>query len=352
VPILSGGLITEPLVEDVVADTPQPSWTEQYGNMSASWVDPDGVEWDLSNDSEESPWFTVNGPAGWGANLIELVTDPLPRGGEQVRFVRAKSRRIQWPLYIGSHESHLEFVARYRQLLRAITRTSTKQAPGWLRIKRQDGRYRQIACYYEQGLEGESGENHRFAKPVVTFYCPDGYWSGDRPINAFRQFATTTSGGGGGGTGTPTTANFFAPFFNVASSKIVSGGGSDTGGGDTGGGTGSGTNINNPGDVAAWPVWTIKGPMTYMIAENRTVGTRFALRYNLLAEQTITITTNRPSVRGPGAANLTGKIDWFDPAGCELWPLADGDNEIAFRVDGADAGTRVDLNFTPRDETA
>jgi hypothetical protein len=351
VPILSGGLITEPIIEDVLPDAEQPVWSEDYGTISASWIDPDGVEWNLSNDGQSSPWFTMNGPAGWGATPIELVTDPLPRGGEQVRFVRAKPRRIQWPLYIGADESHDEFIARYRRIVRAITMTSVRGAPGMLRIARPNGRYRQIACYYEQGLEGEAGENHRWAKPVITFFCPDGYWSGDRTINSYRQFAAST-GGGGGGTGTPTTANFFNPFFNVASSKIVSGGGGDSGGGDSGNATGTPTVINNPGDVEAWPRWTIKGPMTYMIAENRTVGTRFALRYDLLDGQTITITTNRPSVRGPGDANLTGRVDWFDPAGCELWPLKDGDNQIAFRVDGAAAGTRVDLNFTPRYESA
>lgn len=350
-PILSGGLITDPVIDDPVIDGEVPVYFEDYGTISASWVDPDGIEWPLSDDGSASPWFTMPGPAGWGANLIELVTDPLPRGGEQVRFVRAKPRRIQWPLYIGSSDSHQDFVDRYRRIVRAITMTSVRQAPGWLRIRRPNGRYRQIACYYEQGLEGEAGENHSFAKPVITFFCPDGYWSADRPVNAFRQFATTTTGSGGG-TGTPTSANFFSPYFNIVSSKIVSGGGGDSGGGDSGNATGSPTTITNTGDVEAWPRWTIKGPMTYMIAENRTVGTRFAIRYNLLTDQVITITTNRPSVRGPGSANLTGSVDWFDTAGCELWPLADGDNLISFRVDGAGPGTRVDLDFTPRYESA
>jgi hypothetical protein len=350
VPILSGGLYVPP-EEPAFEDTPTPVWTEDYGNMSATWVDPDGVEWQLSDTRDESGWFTMNGPAGWGASPVEIITDPLPRGGEQVRFIRSQPRRIQWPLYVGSPGEHQEFVDRYRQIMRAFTRTTVKRQPGWLRIRRPNGRYRQIACYYEQGFEGEAGENHRFAKPVITLYCPDGYWSGDRPVTAFRQFTDTTTGSGGG-TSTPVASNFFAPFFNIVSSKIVSGGGGEGGGGEGGGQTGSGTIITNPGDVAAWPKWTIRGPMSYMVAENRTVGTRFAIRFNLLDQQTITITTNRPMVRGPGDANLTSKVDWFDPLGCELWPLADGDNEVAFRVDGAGPGTRVDLDFTPRYETA
>lgn len=351
-PILSGGLVTEPIVEEVF--TPETvAWSEDYGTIDATWIDPDGIEYPLSNTAEDSPWFTMNGPAGWGAGALELVTDPLPRGGEQVRFVRRQPRRIQWPIYIGRDTSHDDFTDAYRQLVRGITKTAERQAPGRLRVARTGtGRWREIFCYYEQGLEGEAGENHRFAKPVVTFFCPDGFWSGDRPVNAFRTFAATTTGSGGG-TGTPVTANFFNPYMSIASSKVVSGGGGDdTGGGSGGGETGAPTILNNPGDTYAWPVWTIRGPMTYFVAENRTVGTRFSIRYTLLEQQTITVYTNRPAVRGPGNANLTGKVDWFDPLGCELWPLRDGDNQVSFRVDGAGTGTRVDLNFTPRYETA
>lgn len=332
-PILSGGLVTvEPVLDDI-PDAVQPVWTEDYGNMSATWVDPTGVQWPLSNDGPSSPWFTVNGPAGWGAAPIELVTDPLPRGGEQVRYVRAQPRRIQWPLYIGSEISHDAFVGYYRQLVEAITMTSEMQAPAWLRIARPNGRFRQIACYYEQGLEGENGENHRYAKPVVTLFCPDGFWSSDRPVVASRDFLPTGTGG------TPST--FFNKFITIGSSKVLTGGDNDPP-----------TVINNPGSVAAWPVWKITGPMAKLTARNDTTGTRFALTYNLAAGQSITITTNRPSVRGPGDANLARYVDWFNTAGTELWPLVKGNNDIFFQIDGAAAGTHVEMSFTPRYQTA
>lgn len=332
-PILSGGLITAPVLE--VDDTPTPVWSEDYGTINATWIDPDGVEWPLSDSNDGSLWFTMNGPAGWGATPIEIVTDPLPRGGEQVRFIRSQPRRIQWPLYIGSPNSHEEFNSAYRRLVRAITKTSNRRAPGWLRVARPNGRFRQIACYYEQGLEGESGENHRYARPVVTLYCPDGYWSGDRPVVAERQFAASGQEGG------PVAVNFFSPFMTLSSSKVSTGSPDDPP-----------LPVVNPGDVDAWPVWTITGPMTKLTAVNLSLGSRFALTYTLTAQQTIRITTNRPSVRGPGDANLSKYVDWFNPLGAELWPLADGTNNISFQVDGAGTGTRVEMAFTPRYETA
>jgi hypothetical protein len=112
--------------------------------------------------------------------------------------------------------------------------------------------------------------------------------------------------------------------------------------------SGSLTTIVNAGDVEAWPVWTITGPMTQLRAWNVTLGTRFALTYTLAELQTITITTDLPSVRGPGDANLSKYIDWFNTAGTELWPLADGPNTVGLEVDGAGPTTSVRMAFTPR----
>jgi hypothetical protein len=331
VPILAGGLATAPVIPD--EEIFQPVWSEDLGTMSATWIDPDGVEWPLSNP--DLGWFTMDGPAGWMAGQLELITDPLPRGGEQVRYVRTKSRRVQWPLYIGG-DTHEEFVDRVRRLIRAFTKTTQRGDTGWLRVARPNGRYRQIACYYEEGLEGAAGEHHLWARPVITLFCPDGFWSGDVPVVADREFEAASAD-------PDEVASFYEPFINVTSSRVVSGDGD---------GSVPSTTIANPGDVEAWPVWTITGPMTSLTAVNLTTGARFTLTYTLLAGQTITITTNRPTVRGPAGQNLSRYIDWLNPLGTELWPLVDGNNEISFVALGAGTGTRVRMAFTPRYETA
>lgn len=332
--ILAGGLlVTAP--EPEIITPPTVAYREDVGTMTASWIDPTGTEWPLSMTAEEIGWFTMSGPAGWGATPIEIVSDALPRGGEQVRYIRSKPRRIQWPIYVFGAD-HLQYVERNRRITRAFTMTTQRQANGWLRVQRPDGRYRQIACYYEQGFEGDAEHGQLWSRYVVTLYCPDGYWMSDREVRAARQFA-------GGGESDP-TPSFYSPFMRVTSSKLLSPGGS---------GEASTTQIVNTGDVEAWPEWLITGPMSAVTAENLTLGSRFAITYTLTAGQSIRITTNRPTVRGPGDVNLSRYVDWFNPTqGAELWPLVDGGNDIRFQVDGAGPGTEIAMTFTPRHETA
>lgn len=379
-PLISGGLAV--IAPEEVPTGPTVAYRETVGAPSFSWVDPDGVEWPLSNTSESQGWFTITGPSGWGAAPIEFSTDSLPRGGESVRFIQNKASTIQWPLEIfGS--THEQFVRRYRRISRAFTLTTRRGRPGKLRVQRPDGSTREIQAFYAEGLGGEAEQNHLFARPVISLYCPEGKWRATTPVVAVRTFTPTTTGttggggGGGGGTtpdpgdpGTPGTGavvSFFSPFISLTSSRVVGsgapatpvdptptdGGSSGGGDGDSGSGTGADdpaslTTITNTGDVEAWPVWTIVGPMTQLRAWNQTLGTRFALTYNLGEQQTITITTDQPTVRGPGDANLSKFIDWFNTAGTELWPLADGANVIGLQVDGASASTRVQMSFVPR----
>jgi hypothetical protein len=335
--ILAGGLLVVPEEPEIITP-PTVAYREDVGTMTASWIDPTGIEWPLSTTDDELGWFTMNGPASWGAAPIELVTDELSRGGEQVRFIRNKPRRLQWPIYVFG-DDHQQYIDRMRRIVRAFTMTSQRKSHGYLRIQRPDGRYREIACYYEQGFEGEAEQGHLWSKHVITLYCPDGYWSGDRPITAERSFTAPENPDVPG-----QPASFYTRFMYVTSSQIVSA----PGAGET-----ANTEINNPGDVDAWPVWTITGPATKVTCVNATLGLRFAVTYTLTAGQSITITTNRPTVRGPGDANLSKYVDWFNVAGgAYLWPLTDGVNQILFQVDGAGTGTKIQMAFTPRHETA
>lgn len=309
-PLLFAPAVVEP-------DSPVPVSFEDVGTMRATWTDPTGTDWDLSDISPELGWFTTTGPGGWGAAPIELVTDPIARGGEQVRYIRVGPRTITWPLHVWG-ETHQHFTERYRQLLRAFTSTTHRQAPGILTIARPNGQARQIYAYYKEGFEGETGENWLFANPVLNLWCPDGYWTDTVDTQISRS--------------QPIASNFFSPFITVGSSQVI---------GDT--------QIINPGEVEAWPRWVVTGPMTKLTATNITTGQRFALTYPLTAGQQINITTQRPMVRGPGDVNLVGYLDWPSAV---LWPLLSGANSVNFQVDGAASTTRIDMGFRARYEGA
>lgn len=309
-PLLVGANVVAP-------DAPQPVWTEDVGTMVASWTSPDGEVFPLSNTSPDLGWFTTAGPGGWGASPVTLVTDPIATGGEQVRFIRQEARRITWPLHVYGR-TYLEFQQRYRRIMRAFTLTTQRRAPGLLTVQMPDGSSRFIAAYYETGFAGESGENWLSANPVLTLFCPDGYWSSTTPVSMSRQG------------GVPSVASFYEPFLNLGQSHVL-----------------GETTIANPGEVDAWPTWTITGPMTRFVAVNETLGVQFGLTSTLTEGQQIRITTMRPTVRGPGDANLTGSLDW--PAAV-LWPLAPGDNAVNFSMDNATPSSSVRLSFYPRYE--
>lgn len=283
------------------------------GTMSATWTDPTGQVWQLTDISPELGWFTTPAVAGWGAAPYEIVTDPQPRGGETVRNIRQQPARLQWPLHIYG-ETHGEFLLRWRNIKRAFMSTVHLSAPGVLRVSRPDGTAREISAFYEDGLRGEAGGGWLREDPVVTLYCPEGAWRAVQPTIVTRSAGASVG--------------FLSPFGTISSSQVL--------------GT---TQIDNPGELIAWPTWTITGPATAVTATNTTTGQSFTLTYTLSAGQSATITTNRPTVRGPAGENISGSLNW---PGAYLWPLMPGTNDITFAVAGAGTGTQITLAFYAR----
>lgn len=299
--------------------TPDPSvpvaWTEDIGTISVTWTSPAGEVLQLSDNSDDAGWFTTFGVAGWGATPFEFVADGFSRGGEIVRFVRAQPARITWPLHVWGY-THQEFIDRYRKLRRAFLMTAHRGEPGWLTVARPDGSARKIAAFYEDGFGGEAGEMHRFANPVLTLYCPEGAWIDVDPTVFKRVFAPPVP--------------FYSSFPTVSPGSVL-----------------GAADLDNDGDLTAWPTWKISGPMTSLTATNQTTSQAFTLTAALAAGQSITITTDRPTVRDQANHNIIGSINWPSAV---LWGLEPGVNNVAFQVAGAGAGTQIELAFNPRYE--
>ncbi len=289
--------------------------TVPVGKIYATWTDPLGEEWPLTDISPERGYHTPNAIAGWGAMPYEIVVDPQSRGGETVRHIRHNPARITWPLHIWG-DTHLEWLDRYRALKRAIMMTVHRGLPGRLTVYRGDGSARFIEAFYEDGFAGEAGENWVFANPVLTLYCPDGAWKSTVALAEERSL------------GSEAPVSFLSPFLTLSPGAV---GGSPI--------------IDNPGDLVAWPEWTITGPATGITASNLTTGQAFSLSYTLAATESITMTTDRPTVRGPNGENLVDALDW--PV-TYLWGLQPGTNEVSFSVGGAGLGTKVILSYYPR----
>lgn len=320
-PILAGAGTPPPAPSPPSGGTP--IVIPQIGHATATYYDPTGAGWPLTTRS--TGWYTLSdGIAGLGAAPVELTTDDYPRGGSRLRHAQPLSRSIIWPLRVEA-DTHQEFTARWRALARAITRTS-RDGPGILEIARPDGTRRQIPVYYEAGFEGLGrGTAGLFWDiAVLQWYCEDPYFLDPVPQVVHRELAAG--------------ADYLDPYPSVSSSQVL-----------------GVTSVTNPGDVPVWPRWTITGPASLV---TMTRGSQsFVLdpnaaaigHGNLLAGEQVTVTTDPPMVRYQDGTNWIASLNW---PSATLWPLDPGDNAVTFQLDGAGAGSAVDLSFYPRYETA
>jgi hypothetical protein len=291
---------------------------------SLTWFDPSGTEYPLAWAGWNTRgYLAAVGAAGFGLAPIDITTDPMPRGGTQVRHVQPQARLITLPIFIEGTD-HATFLAKWRELARSFAATR-RLGPGLLLVARPDGSLRQIEAYYQEGWD-ESGTGASYADTVVlTLYCPDPYWRAAESTLITRS----TSGAG---------SSFLDPFPDVSSSQTL-----------------GSTVATNPGEVEAWPTWSISGPGSQLVATNTTTGEAFTLDITafrgspLIAGETVTIVTEPPSVTGPSGDNWTGALDW---PGAVLWALQPGDNDVSFVMSGSGAGTTVEASFYARYETA
>lgn len=315
-----------PLLVGHVAAPPTPQPTLASDLAVATWTAPDGTQWVLTHPP--NGWFTVPGPAGLGISAVGMATDANPRGGARVRHQQPGPKLITWPLYVEG-ANHAELLARWRALALAFAQTQDLTAdgtytPGTLRVARPDGSAREIAAFLQSGFEGEPERGWRDDLVVLTLFCEDPFWRGTVAETVVREFST----------GVP----FLDPYPTVSSSQVL---GEST--------------IVNPGDVIAWPEWTITGPTSLVTATNLTTGEEFVVDPDfdgggsLGVGETVTITTDPPTVRGPAGEIWTGAINW---PGAQLWGLRRGVNDVEFTMAGASAGSRIQLSYVPRYKSA
>lgn len=295
------------------------------GYCVATWYAPDGSVWPLM--APDSGWFTVSeGVSGLGSAAINITTDERARGGVRVRHIQPGPRTIVWPLYVYG-DTHMEFIQRWRALEDAITMTS-ERGPGRLEIARPDGSARVVDAYYDSGFDPSGKQGYYITSDtcVLSLMCEDPYWRDVLPQQVHREFASGV--------------DFLNPYPSVSSSQVL---------GDT--------VLVNPGNVDAWPFWKMTGPAAVLAATRLDTGEAFSLaptvpkvgHGNLGAGEYVTVETDPPRIRFMDGSNWIAALDW---PGAVLWSLPPGETEVAFDLDGAAAGSAVDLSFYPRYKSA
>lgn len=295
------------------------------GFAVATWYAPDGTVWPLM--AYETGVFTeAEGVSGLGSAEIAITSDERARGGVRVRHIQPGQRSITWPLYVHGAD-HNEFIARWRAVERAFTST-TEQGPGQLEIARPDGSARVVDAYYEAGFEPSGKQGYYITSDfcVLSLLCEDPYWRDRQPQTVHREFDEGV--------------DFLDPYPSVSSSQVL---------GDT--------TLINTGDVDAWPFWKMTGPASILTATRQDTGESFSLdpdadtigHGDLADGEYVTVQTDPPQVRFQDGTNWVAALNW---PGAVLWSLPPGETAVTFELDGADAGSAVDLTFYPRYKSA
>lgn len=307
-----------------------------------TYITPDGAT-EVPLMSPDVGWHALDAIAALhGAAPIDVITDDDAGGGVVVRDTRATARIITLPIRVdGPANSH-----RLRlRLLAKLFKLAKNKAAGVLRIAHPDGTVRQIRVVYFGGFDPEAGNlgGWQYSTLPVQFLCPDPYWVDVTPIPFEVDFV---SGG---------DVDYQDPYPMESSSSAL---GDNT--------------IFNVGDVEAWPKYVITGPATLITATNTylapdpsgdpedppvTIVRTWTIDPNadgiahgdLLADETVTISTRPMRVRGPDGSVWSAALGY--PDGADLWPLQPGVNTVTLSITGADDGSKIVGSYLPRWET-
>jgi hypothetical protein len=272
----------------------------------------DGANGDTIQLDDGQLFQLTNGFRGTGITPSELRVTQSASDGAVWRSTRKQSRDFDIPLVVfGSSRPDLE--SRLRQLARAL---SDRQGQPTLRAVYPSGEEWAIKVNFVAGAETTYGEdgNNLFARWPMTWQAPDPYWVS----NTIVSFAVGSSGGQG-----------LLPELdelNVSSSQAL-----------------GNVTLDNPGDVDAYPVWTLEGPFTDVVITRGGVG--FTYNEELLVGESVVIDAKAATV----LSGSTNKYEFLGSAP-KLFAIPAGPSEISLVANGADSNTRIAGYFNPRRE--
>jgi hypothetical protein len=271
--------------------------------------------------------FSLRSVAGLGAAPVDIVSTPAADGGVIVEFVRPKERTILWPIRLRA-DTHDAFVELWRATVERFTVTR-QWGPGRLRLTRPDGTAREIPAVYSSGFEMDPEEGAwTQVTAVVNLLCPSPFWRATAPTGRVWEEEAQP--------------DYLAPYPTISSGQVI-----------------GSTEIRNDGHEDAWPFWTVRGPLTSLVAANTTRGESFTLTHTLTAGQTMTMSSRPIQVRGPAGERLTGALNLL--AGGIPWRInARSVADIVFTANGSEPesapgehdGTSIGVSFHEQYETA
>jgi hypothetical protein len=257
------------------APTP-PVVAEWPGLLGMSWTGSNGTTFELLSNG--SPVRAAPGVRGLTCPEYQLWDSSSPAiAGQNHRGSRVLPRECLLPVWVLSDAGSLAWVGTDR----AFAATLHPDLPGVWEVTHPDGIRRRLSCRVVDDGAGPLSLDPTASGWLgyqLTLIADQPYWEGD-PI--VRQWVNATPvnffGGVPGG---------FGPPFVIGTGSTI-----------------SGATITNPGEVDAYPVWTIAGPWTTV-----TVGT---------AGRTATLTANVPAGQSRIIDTRPDRLTVVDQAGAD-----------------------------------
>lgn len=264
------------------------------------------------------------GVSGLDLPPFELHADESPNlDGSMFRETRAAARQVLLPVFVYGIDRRTlrEFK---RKLANAL---NPKKGYCVLTFIEQDGVPRRLYCYYAGGMEGNESSNaagFRWITYGLQLTAMDPWFYGDSEQAAKWSF----------GTAVPFLGN---PFLPIKLSPGTSATGTLT--------------IDNPGDIEAWPVWTITGPLKSFEFTGPD-GSRFGIPAQtggadaIQLGRTVTIDT-RPGYKTVRDDVGTNYFPLMNEAPA-LWSLPPGESKVETDLVAGSGTPEVTVSFIPR----
>jgi hypothetical protein len=263
-------------------------------------------------------FLKLAGRKGFGVSPTRLVMREGAAEGSRHRRTKRLARSIDFPLAIfGADREEVE--NSFRRFVRLVQDDVT--APR-LVATYPDGSRVYTEIHFSGGLDPVYGsddtQGRDFAKCQSSFISPSPYWTDEDAINYPFNFNVDAS-----------DDNWVE---DMAEMPLIS---SQTAGS---------VSIENPGDVAAYPVWTLQGPMDTFSASYR--GQGFTYTEHIALGETITVNTVTKTVTDQDGVNKYGALGTAP----KLFPIPKGSATVDILADNTDANSLVSMYFNARRE--
>lgn len=278
-----------------------------------------GANGDTINFSDGGDFTITAGLAGLHVPVTSLRIDESAGDGGLFRFVRRGVRVIDVPVLITSNVDRADLEVKLRRL---AALTQNRNGGTTISVTYPTGEVWEIVGYYAGGAEGNEGGdtgNALFANWVMSFHCPQPFWT----RTSSETFTVKSSVTGRGLLEGPLSK------LRVSSSQTI--------------GT---IHVESSGDVDSYPVWQLQGPMDSCSATRASDGASWNYNAIIPSGTTIIIDTFAGTVVDQTGANKYGNLG----ASPKLFSIPAGMTDINVVAPGSDATTQITFSYQPRKE--